>query len=276
MTGSTHANHRSARSPRATPEGPARDNPIAGPRTCTTRSEPRAPASAGASGRHKEPGSRLASTCPAQPPSKSGGASPGMGKAPRRRESRPEHRERQDRTRRGAPMRGHKARQRGRPPATTTAHAQVPSNNGHQVPQTRAARTTRNKPQHRRRCRATANPHTTNPSQQWRGTSGARTQTRTHPKTPARSGGAQRKPGPKHTHPHHTPQPGVAGYKRSAHTNTHTRQHPSQEWRGAAKTRAQAHTPTPYTPARSGGEQAERAHKHTHTPTPQPGVAGRN
>ena len=31
VTGSTHANHRSAHSPRPTPEGPARDNPIAGP-----------------------------------------------------------------------------------------------------------------------------------------------------------------------------------------------------------------------------------------------------
>ena len=76
MTGSTHANHRSARSPRPTPEGPARDNPIAGPQMGTNRSEPSAPASAGASGRHNEPGSRPASACPAQPPSKSGGESP--------------------------------------------------------------------------------------------------------------------------------------------------------------------------------------------------------
>ena len=83
-------------------------------------------------------------------------------------------------------------------------------------------------------------------------------------------------PEPKHTHTHHTPQPGVAGYKQSGRTSTHTAQHPSQEWRGAAKTRAQAHTPTPHTQARSGGVQAERAHEHTHTPTPQPGVAGRS
>ena len=78
------------------------------------------------------------------------------------------------------------------------------------------------------------------------------------------------------THPRRAPVPGVAGYKRSAHTNTHTPQHPSQEWRGAAETRAQANTPTPHTAARSGGVQAERAHKHTHTPTPQQGVAGRS
>ena len=104
VTRSTHANHRSARSPRPTPEGPARDNPIAGPRTGTTRSEPSVPASAGASGMHNEPGSRPASACPAQPPSKAEGASPrvgerhhGVGKADRSTESK------LDRTRRGAP-----------------------------------------------------------------------------------------------------------------------------------------------------------------------------
>ena len=155
MTGSTHANHRSARSPRPTPEGPARVNPIAGPRTRTTWSELSSPASAGASGTHNEPGSRPASACPARPPSKAGGASPrggekhhGVGKADRSTES--------DRTGRGAahhtgprgtPERhaaGHNegtrtgARQQ-RPPAAanpesahnrqrTTAQEQVPSN----------------------------------------------------------------------------------------------------------------------------------------------------
>ena len=39
--------------------------------------------------------------------------------------------------------RGHEARQRGTPPATTKAHGQVPSHNGSRVPQTRRARTTR-------------------------------------------------------------------------------------------------------------------------------------
>ena len=94
VTGSTQANHRSARSPRLTPEGPARDNPIAGPRTGTVRSEPSAPTSVGARGRHNEPGSQPASACPAQPPSKSGGESPrdgerhhGVGKADRSTES---------------------------------------------------------------------------------------------------------------------------------------------------------------------------------------------
>ena len=79
MTGSTHANHRGACSPRPTLEAPARDNPIAGPRTATTRSEPSAPASTGASGRHNEPGYWPASACPAQPPSKARGASPRAG-----------------------------------------------------------------------------------------------------------------------------------------------------------------------------------------------------
>ena len=115
VTGSTHANHRSARGPRPTPEGPARDNPIAGPRTGTTRSEPSATASAGASGRHNEPFSWPASACPAQAPSKAGGASPwggerhhGVGKADRSTES--------DRTRRGA------AHHAG-PPGTPERHA---------------------------------------------------------------------------------------------------------------------------------------------------------
>ena len=137
--------------------------------------------------------------------------------------------------------------------------------------------------------------HATHPSQEWRGTSGARTQTHTHPNTLARTGGAQPKPEPKHTHPPCTAQPAVAGYKRRAHTNTHRPQHPSQEWQGAAEARAQAHpatshtpamsgvvqaerthTPTPHTPARSGGVQAERAHEHTHTPMAQSGVAKLN
>ena len=105
---------------------------------------------------------------------------------------------------------------------------------------------------------------------------GQRTRAHTHPNTPARSGEAQPKPEPKHTHPRRAPQPGVAGCKRSAHTSTHTAQHPSQEWRGAAETRAQTHTATARTPARSGGVQAERPHQHTHTPTARPGVAGRS
>ena len=52
--------------------------------------------------------------------------------------------------------RGHEARQRGTPPATTKAHGHVPSNNGYRVPQTRTARTTRNEPGHENRCQATS------------------------------------------------------------------------------------------------------------------------
>ena len=118
MTGSTHANHRSARSSRPAPEGPARDNPIAGPRTGMTRSEPSVPASAGASGRQNEPGSRPASACPAQPPSKAGGQRPwggerhhGVRKAHRSTES--------DRTGRGA---AHHAGPRGTPERHAAGH----------------------------------------------------------------------------------------------------------------------------------------------------------
>ena len=68
--------------------------------------------------------------------------------------------------------------------------------------------------------------HTAQPSQEWRGTSGVRTQAHTHPNTLARSGGAQPKTEPQHTHAQRTPQPGVAGYKRSGHTSTHRAQKP--------------------------------------------------
>ena len=75
------------------------------------------------------------------------------------------------------------------------------------------------------------------PSQEWWGA--AKTRARAHTPsghTPARSGWAQPKPEPTHTHPHRAFVPGVAGCKRSAHTSTHTPQHPGQEWRGAAGT----------------------------------------
>ena len=51
--------------------------------------------------------------------------------------------------------RGHEARQRGTPPASTKAHGQVPSHNGCQVPQTQRAGTTSTEPRHRNRCQAT-------------------------------------------------------------------------------------------------------------------------
>ena len=115
--------------------------------------------------------------------------------------------------------------------------------------------------------------HTAHPSQEWQGTSGARTPAHTHPNTPARSGGAQPFPEPKHTHARRTPQPGVTGYKGSTHTNTHTptpqpgvagrsrnpspnthtrTADPSQCWRGTRGAPTPAHT-HPNTQARSGG-----------------------
>ena len=108
--------------------------------------------------------------------------------------------------------------------------------------------------------------HGAHPSQEWRGASKAPTPAPTQPNTPARSGGVQPKPEPKHTHPRRAPKPGEAGCKRSAHTSTR------QEWRGADETRAQKHTPTGRTQARSGGMQAERPHQHT----PGVGVCSRN
>ena len=186
--------------------------------------------------------------------------------------------------------RGHQARQRRKPLATTKSYGRVPSNNGHWVPETRAGSTTRNEPRHQNRCQATPNTHTTNPSQEWRGTGRARTQAHTHPNTPARSGGAQPEPKPKHTLQARTPQPGVAGYKRSAHTNTHKPQHPSQEWRGAAQTGAQEHTPQPRVASTSGARTQTRTPQHLSQErqgpaesraqatrphrTPQAGVAG--
>ena len=319
VTGSTPASHRSARSPRPTPEGPARDNPIAGPRAGTMRSEPSAPASVGATGRNKEPGSRQTSMCPTQPPSRSGGASPrggerhhGVGKADWSTES--------DRTgrgashQRGATRHARETRRRLQPrhtdrcQATTATGCREPeqpvqpgTNHGTGTGARRQPAHTPHAPARSGEVQAErANKHThtptpqpgvaglsqnpspsthtntTHPSQEWRGTSGARTQTHTHPNNRARSGASQPKPEPKHTHSHRTPQPGVAGYKRSTHMNTHTPQQPSQQWRGAVETRAQAHTPTPHAPARSGGVQAEGAHIHTRTPTAKPGVAGRS
>ena len=221
-----------------------------------------------------EPRSRRAPTCSAQPSTKSGGASSRagerhhcVGKANRSSES--------DRTGRGAEhQRGatrHAREALRRPQPLHTDRCQATKAAGCRKPWQRAQPATN----HGTGRGAKPNPHTARPSQDWWGTSGARTRTHTQPNTPAKSGGTQPKPKPKHTHPHRTPQPGVAGYKRSAHTKTHTPQRPSQEWRAAAETRAQAQTPTPHTPARNGGVQAERAQKHTHTHPNAPARTGR-
>ena len=95
----------------------------------------------------------------------------------------------------------------------------------------------------------------------------------THPNTPAKSGGAQPKPEPKHTHPHRAPVPGVAGCKRSAHTSTQTAQHPSQEWQAHLKPKPK-HT-HPHRAAVPGVAGCKRStHTNTHTPTLSEGWRG--
>ena len=73
VTGSTHAKPPQRTQRKTEAGGTQQGQPEGGPRTGTTRSKPSSPASAGASGRHKDPGSRPASLFPAQPPSKAGG-----------------------------------------------------------------------------------------------------------------------------------------------------------------------------------------------------------
>ena len=61
--------------------------------------------------------------------------------------------------------------------------------------------------------------HNAHPCQEWLGASGAHTQ----PNTPARSGGAQPKPEPKHTHPHRAPV-AKSGWLQAEHTHSPTPQ----------------------------------------------------
>ena len=253
VTGSTHANHCSARSPRPTPEGPARDNPVVGPRAGTTRREPSDPASAGASGRHKEPGSRPAFACPAQPPSKAGGASPRGGErhhGDRKADRSPES----DRTERGA---SHHAGPRGTPERHAAGHSQGTRTGAKQ-----------------RRPPAVTNPESAHNTQR----------TTAHEQVPGNSQPKHHKPQPgvagrsqnrsPNTHPKRTPQPEVAGRSGNPSPNTHTHTaHPCQEWLGASGARTRAHT-QPNTPARSGGAQPKPKPKHTHPHrAPEPGVA---
>ena len=118
-----------------------------------------------------------------------------------------------------------------------------------------------------------------NPGQEWQGTSGARTQTGTDADCPARSGGAQRKPEPKHVHPAaHQGQEwrGTSG----ARTQPHTPQNPVQEWRSANQSpgptvhttnpsqklwgdaKARTRTPAPNTAAKIGWVTAKPRPKH--------------
>ena len=136
---------------------------------------------------------------------------------------------------------GPQGTQRGTPPATTKARGQVPSNNCHRGPQTRAARRTRNEPRHRNRCQATPNPHTRNPSQDWRGTGGRCTPTNT-PQDPSQEWRGATDPRAQA----HTPTPRIRariGGPQAEHR--HKRTHPN-------------------IPARSGRAQPKPEPKHTH------------
>ena len=159
------------------------DNSIAGLRTGTTCSEPTAAASAAARERHKEPGSRPASTRRAQPPSKSGGATPRGG-------------ERHNCVR--------KANQ-------STQSDQTGRGAAHQCGAMRHAREARRQPQRRHtdRCQATTATRCRKPGKRAQpatnhGTgTGARRHTTHTAHAAARSGGIQAQLAHKHTH---TPQ----------------------------------------------------------------------
>ena len=166
MTGSTHAKPTQRTQLRTEAGGSRQGQPHRGApngydaergqRSCLGR----------ASGRHKEPGSRPASTCPAQPHSKSGVTAPGLGKGTTAT-GRPTEAPRAtgpDEARRTT--QGHKARQRGTPPATAKVQGQLPSNNGHRVPQTREARPTHDELGHRSRCQGKPGPYTGPPQPQ--------------------------------------------------------------------------------------------------------------
>ena len=139
----------------AAPGETCRENPITGPRAVTTRKSQaplprRGPAADTMSPVLGRPPDVLRSG-PVNP----GAQTPGAGRGPTargkqtsaRRATRPDE---APRTRRGP-----EARQRGTPLARIKAHRRVPSNNGHQMPQTRTARTTSNQPRHENRCQTT-------------------------------------------------------------------------------------------------------------------------
>ena len=84
-----------------------------------------------------------------------------------------------------------------------------------------------------------------------------------HPNTPPRRGGAQPKPKPQHARPHRTPEPEMAGGRRSAHATTHIpyagqklspttdTTNTSRQKRDSTTNRTPTHPPE--TPARTGG-----------------------
>ena len=143
--------------------------------------------------RYGKPDASVTGSTHAKPPHRT--QPPGSGKATRQRESRPQQRERPDRTRRGAPTRGPEARQRRTLPATTTARGQMPSHNGHLAPRTREARTTHDPPRHGRRCQGQPGPHASTPHPR-----PVKSRPRPHARVKERSGVRER-PSPDAPHP---------------------------------------------------------------------------
>ena len=234
---------------------------------------------------------RPASTCPAQPPSKAGGASPragerhhGVGKADWSTET--------DRTGRGA---AHHAGPRGTPERHAAGHNQSTGTgakqqrppgaanpgSAHNTQRTTAPERVRGntKPTHHKRHprmagykrSAQTQAHTPrHTSQEWRGAAKLRAQTHTPtPHTRARGGRVQEERARKRRHTR-THQPGVAGSSQNPSQSAHTHAaHPSQEWRVTGGARKQTHT-HPNTPARSGGgsrNPSQRSHTHTAHPS---------
>ena len=155
VTGSTHANRRSARGPRPRRRDPPGTTPSRGPERVRRGASPASLLRRGPAAGTMSPVLSRPPRAPRSRPVKPGAKAPGVGKgttasgkpigAPRAIGL--------DEARRTT--RGHEARQRGTPPATTEAQGQVPSHNGPRVPQTRRARTTRTEPRHMNRCQAT-------------------------------------------------------------------------------------------------------------------------
>ena len=205
-----------------------RDPPGTTPSRCservTTQRAPSTPASAGASGRHHEPGPRPASTCPAQTPSRSGDESPrgggrhhGIGKADRSTKS--------DRTGRGA---AHHARPQGTPESHAAGHNQGTRTGAKQ-----------------QRPPGAANPASAHNTQRtWAQEQVPGNTQPTHHKPQPRRAGYRRRA---HTNTHTpTPQPGMAGRSRNPNPSRHSETvHPSQDWRGKWSAHTNTHTLTP-------------------------------
>ena len=155
VTGSTHANHRSAQAQDRRRRDPAGTTPSRGPERVQRGASPAPLPRRGPAAGTMSPVLGRPPRAPRSHPVKPGAQAPGVGKGTTA-SGKPT----------GAPKatgpdegrrttRGHEARHRGTPPATTKAHGQLPSSDGRRLPQTRRARTTRNERRHEERCQAT-------------------------------------------------------------------------------------------------------------------------